>query len=85
MVFQAKMPLKNTILTFRIYDKDILVLNEYLASASFDLREYLNEVWQSDFGTKLYLGDEDLSAYSDAPSSNFRLIEGKKKYDRFEV
>jgi hypothetical protein len=41
MVFPVKLPIKNPMLTFKVYDKDIITSNDYLASASFSIRDQL--------------------------------------------
>jgi len=56
MVFKTKVPVKDPTLTFKVYDKDLLVLEDYLASTSFSIEKYLEEVHEGDFGTKLFLG-----------------------------
>lgn len=41
MIFPMKMPIKNPFLSFKVYDKDIITSNDYLASTSFSIQNYL--------------------------------------------
>ena len=45
MVFPIKLPVKNPMITFKVFDKDIVTRNDYLASASFSIQKYLDEVF----------------------------------------
>lgn len=56
MVFDVKLPIKNPLLTFRVYDKDIITSNDFLASGSFSIAKYLDEVFETDTPTRLYIG-----------------------------
>lgn len=79
------MPIKNPLVTFRVYDKDLLSGNDYLSSGSFSIAKYLDDVFETDTSNKLYLGTEDLCEDSDTVTGRYRIIDDKKMYDRFEI
>ena len=56
MIFPVKLPMKNPLITFKVYDRDLLSGNDYLASGSFSISDYLSEAFETDSSTKLYLG-----------------------------
>ena len=37
MIFELELPCKNPLMTFKVFDKDILTRNDYLASGSFSI------------------------------------------------
>ena len=84
-VFPVQLPLKNPLVTFKVYDKDLLSGNDYISSGSFSIAKYLDEVFETDVSAKLYLGTEDLCEDSDTVTGRYRMIDGNKMYDRFEV
>ncbi len=85
MVFPMQLPIKDKTISFRVYDKDIFSYNDFISSGTFSLERYLEEAFENEVGVKLYLGDEDLSEYSDVTYSSSKLIDGVRMYDRFEV
>lgn len=85
MVFPVKLPIKNPLVTFKVYDKDLLTGNDFISSGSFSIAKYLEEVFETDTSTALYLGTEDLSAESDTVTGRFRMIDGQEMYDRFYI
>lgn len=61
MVFPVQLPVKNPLVTFKVYDKDLLSGNDFISSGSFSISKHLDEVFETDTSTALYLGTEDLS------------------------
>lgn len=45
LVYPVKLPIKNTLVTFKVYDKDFVTGDDFLASGSFDIRDYLEEAF----------------------------------------
>lgn len=84
-MFPVKLPIKNPLVTFKVYDKDLLSGNDFISSGSFSIGKYLDEVFETDMSTALYLGEEDLAEDSDTVTGRYRLINGNKMYDRFYV
>jgi hypothetical protein len=41
MIFPVKLPIKNNMITFKVFDKDVFNGDDFLASSSFSLGEYL--------------------------------------------
>ena len=83
MIYKTKLPVKDPTISFRVFDKDVITSDDYLASGSFSIGKYLDEAWEGDFGRKLFLSEYDLSEYSSEPSAAFRIVNGKKFFDRF--
>ncbi len=69
-----KLPIKNSMVTFRVYDKDLVTGDDYLASASFNIQEYLEEAFETNSSVTLMLGTEDLAKQSDVPGGKMHLI-----------
>lgn len=61
MVFPVKLPMKNSYLTFRVFDKDLVTGDDFLASASFNIQQYLEDAFQTNSSVTLMLGTEDLA------------------------
>lgn len=85
MIFPLKMPIKNPMLTLKVFDKDIIASNDYLASTSFSIQHYLEEAYETSSSVVLYLGEEDLAKYSEVPGGKSHIINGREMFDRFEV
>ena len=64
MIFPVKGQIKNPLLIMKVFDKDIVTSNDYLASASFSIQNYLEEAFETNSSLVLYLGTEDLAKYS---------------------
>ena len=41
MVFSVKLPIKNPLVTFRVYDKDLFSGSDFISSGSFSIGKYL--------------------------------------------
>ena len=54
--FKVNLPTRQPFLRLYCYDRDIITCNDYLASCQLNLTEYLNEAFQNDKETTLYLG-----------------------------
>lgn len=63
MIFPVRLPITDTTLVFKIYDKSLLS-EECKASGEQDLREYLQQAYENEIGLKLFLGRQDM--YSEA-------------------
>jgi hypothetical protein len=85
MVYPLKLPLKNPMISFKVFDKDIITSDDYLASGSFSIQKYLDEAFETDTSMSLFLGTEDLSDGSDVPMAKSHIINGEQMYDMFKV
>jgi hypothetical protein len=85
MVYPLKLPLKNPTISFKVFDKDIITSDDYLASGSFSIQKYLDEAFETDSSMSLFLGTEDLSDGSDVPMAKSHVINGEQLYDMFKV
>jgi hypothetical protein len=45
MVFDVELPLNDPMLSFKVYDKDILSEDDYKASTSFSIGSYLDDAF----------------------------------------
>jgi hypothetical protein len=77
MVYPLKLPLKNPMISFKVFDKDIITSDDYLASGSFSIQKYLDEAFETDSSMSLFLGTEDLSDGSDIPMAKSHIINGE--------
>ena len=64
MIFPVKLPITDTTLTFKIYDKSLVSSDEAKVTGEKDIREYLQQAYENQMGVKLFLGTEDM--YSEA-------------------
>lgn len=85
MIYDVELPIKDPMLSFKVYDKDLLSADDYKASTSFSIGSYLDGAFESEIGGYLYLGDVDLSKASDVSFGGSKLINGKTMYNRFNV
>lgn len=56
--FQIQLPTREPFLRFYAYDRDIVTSNDFLACCQLNLTEYLNEAFQNNKETTLFLGEE---------------------------
>lgn len=82
-MFPVKLPIKNPLLSFRVYDRDLITGNDLISSGSINIAKYLNDAFETDTPVALYLGEEDLCEDADTVTSKCKVINGKKSYDRF--
>jgi hypothetical protein len=84
-IYKLKLPSNDTTFSFRVFDKDILTSDDYLSSASISISADLEEAYETREPQKIYLGTKDLSKFSSSGTSSFKIIDGEKLYDRFEI
>jgi hypothetical protein len=84
-VYKIKLPSNDTTFSFRVFDKDLLSPDDYISSASFSISNILEEAYETREPQKLYLGTKDLTKYASDSVSCYKIIDGEKLYDRFEI
>lgn len=86
MVFPIKYPSSQNYLTFKVYDKDLLVRDSALAYTIYPIEQYLEEAYNNQTAVKLYKGDADMKEEANLPCQ-FYLdpITKQKKYDIFPI
>ena len=72
-------------ITFKVFDKDFVKGDDFLASASFSLADYLQEALETCSSVTLLLGTTDLAKDSDVPGTKKQLVDGVPMYDRFDL
>lgn len=85
MIFDVELPINDPMLSFKVYDKDLLTADDYKASTSFSIGGYLEDAFENEVGGYLYLGDTDLSKTSDVSFCGSKLVGGRMMYNRFIV
>ncbi len=63
-VYKLKLPSNDTTLSFRVFDKDLLTPDDYMASASFSISNIMEEAYETREPQKLYIGERDLSKFA---------------------
>ncbi len=84
-VYKVNLPTRDTFLSFRVFDKDLLSADDYICSQTLSILNILDEAYETHEAQKLYLGTEDLTKFSSDSVSSCKVIDGTKLYDRFEI
>ena len=82
ILFDVELPIEDPLLSFKVYDKDLLQQDEYKASTSFSIASYLESAFDNEMGGYLYLGTSDLSRSSEVPFCGSKLVNGQVMYNR---
>lgn len=57
MVYPLKLPMKDSTITFQIFDKDILSIDDFISETTLDFQHLAQEAFENDSAMKLYQND----------------------------
>ena len=87
MVYKLKLPMKDPTLTFQIYDKDILSVDDFISEGTIDFHSLAQEAFENDSTVKLHQNSNALvqiqrsitEKYKTLEDNAFNKILGKKE------
>lgn len=78
MVFPLKLPMKDPTITFQIYDKDILSIDDFISEGTIDFQKLAAEAFENDSTIKMYQKD------SLAAQAKKNLANAMNEFDPFK-
>ena len=86
MIYPLKLPVLNSTLTFKVYDKSLVGKNSYLAIGDKNIGGYIQEAYENEIQVKVFEGEVDMKAEAGLPCEMRKDKSGYyHKYDIFNI